>query len=74
MSSPAASTSAGEGCRSSTARSPLFHGSGRFAQRLLLPVSRDGEEAHQVLMALCALDVASSDRPHLRNRRLMLPG
>lgn len=53
---------------------PLFRDRRRFAQRLLLPVSRDGEEAHQVLMALFALDVDPSDRPGLRNRRLMLPG
>jgi hypothetical protein len=53
---------------------PLFQKSYRCAQRLLLPLSRDGAEATQVLMALVALklDPAAGARPE--NRRLVLPG
>jgi hypothetical protein len=52
---------------------PLFQKSYRFAQRLMLPVSRDGEEATQVLTALIAVKYDVREGLGSKNRRLMLP-
>jgi hypothetical protein len=53
---------------------PIFPKSYRFGQRLLLPLSRDGEEATQVMLALFPVKLGLAERAEIRNRRVVLPG
>lgn len=67
-----------EVCR---ARLPLFDSAVpippknyRYGQRLLLPLSLDGENATQVMLALFPVKLSLAELADVRNRRLMLPG
>jgi hypothetical protein len=53
---------------------PILPKSYRYAQRLLLPLSRDGENATQLMLALFPMRLRLAELTELRNQRLVLPG
>jgi hypothetical protein len=53
---------------------PILPKSYRYAQRLLLPLSLDGENATQVMLSLFPVKLSLAELADVRNRRLVLPG